>query len=46
MNRQLRPLGGRGGTPEDVADAAEYLAGDLANWISGRSLLVAGGAIQ
>jgi 3-oxoacyl-[acyl-carrier protein] reductase len=30
MNAQLRPLGGRGGTPEDVADAAEYLASDLA----------------
>jgi 3-oxoacyl-[acyl-carrier protein] reductase len=44
--RQFRPLGGRGGTPEDVADAAEYLAGDLAKWVSGQSLLVAGGAIQ
>lgn len=46
MNQQLRPLGGRGGTPEDVTDAVEYLASDLAKWISGQSLLVAGGAIQ
>ncbi|GAA0998212.1 SDR family oxidoreductase [Acrocarpospora macrocephala] len=46
MNAQIRPLGGRGGTPEDVADAAQYLAGELAGWVSGQSLLVAGGAIQ
>lgn len=42
--QQFRPLGGRGGTPEDVADAAEYLASDLAKWISGQALLVSGGA--
>ncbi|MFJ3407879.1 SDR family oxidoreductase [Promicromonospora sp. NPDC090134] len=46
MNAQLRPIGGRGGTPEDTADAAEYLAGDLAGWVSGQSLVVAGGAVQ
>ncbi|MFD6097140.1 SDR family NAD(P)-dependent oxidoreductase [Nocardiopsis flavescens] len=45
-NAAFRPLGGRGGTPDDVADAAEYLAGNLASWVSGQSLLVAGGAIQ
>lgn len=46
MDRQFRPLGGRLGTPEDVADAAEYLAGDLARWVSGQSLVVTGGATQ
>lgn len=46
MNEQTRPLGGRGGTPEDAADAAEYLGGPLASWVSGQTLLVAGGAIQ
>jgi 3-oxoacyl-[acyl-carrier protein] reductase len=45
-NAEMRPLGGRPGTPEDVADAAEYLAGHLAKWISGQALLVSGGAIQ
>lgn len=44
MNTSIRPLGGRAGTPADVADAAEYFAGDLAGWISGQSLLVSGGA--
>ncbi|WP_258862704.1 SDR family NAD(P)-dependent oxidoreductase [Marinitenerispora sediminis] len=40
-NARLRPTGGRAGTPGDVADAAEYLAGDLVGRISGQSLLVA-----
>jgi len=40
----VRPLGGRMGRPEDVADAAEYFAGELAGWVSGQHLLVAGGA--
>ncbi|AQA04119.1 short-chain dehydrogenase [Mycobacterium sp. MS1601] len=44
MNAGFRPIGGRMGRPEDVADAAEYLAGDLAGWISGQHLLVSGGA--
>ncbi len=39
----MRPLGGRPGLPADVADAAEYLAGDLSGWVSGQSLVVAGG---
>ena len=32
------------GTPNDVANAAEYLAGDLAAFVSGPHLLVTGGA--
>ncbi|NIK57120.1 SDR family NAD(P)-dependent oxidoreductase [Kribbella shirazensis] len=39
-----RPLEGRFGTVDDVADAAEYFAGPLARWISGQHLLVSGGA--
>ncbi|MBB2903208.1 3-oxoacyl-[acyl-carrier protein] reductase [Kineococcus radiotolerans] len=46
VNAKIRPLGGRGGTPEDAADAAEYLASPLARWVSGQSLLIAGGAVQ
>lgn len=46
MMLTMRPIGGRLGRPEDVADAAEYLAGDLASWISGQHLLVSGGAQQ
>lgn len=34
----------RMGTPNDVANAAEYLAGDLAAFVSGQHLLVTGGA--
>jgi 3-oxoacyl-[acyl-carrier protein] reductase len=33
----------RMGTVEDVADAAEYLAGPLAKFVSGQHLLLAGG---
>ncbi|MCX5236496.1 SDR family oxidoreductase [Streptomyces prunicolor] len=48
--RQLvaRPgrIGRRMGTVDDVADAAEYFASDLAAWVSGQSLLVSGGALQ
>lgn len=44
MNTSIRPLGGRAGTPADVADAAEFFAGELSGWISGQSLLVSGGA--
>jgi 3-oxoacyl-[acyl-carrier protein] reductase len=43
---QFRPIGGRLGTPEDVADAAEYFASDLAAWVSGQYLVLAGGAHQ
>lgn len=42
----IRPLGARPGTPDDVADAAEYFVSDLAAWVSGTSLLVAGGLQQ
>ncbi|MET9448008.1 SDR family NAD(P)-dependent oxidoreductase [Streptomyces cinerochromogenes] len=34
------------GTPTDVADAAEYFAGDLAAWVSGTTLAVTGGLPQ
>ena len=34
------------GTPEDVADAALYLASDYATWITGIVLDVAGGAVM
>ena len=44
MFSAMRPLEGRFGTPDDVADAAEYFAGPLAHWISGQHLLVSGGA--
>jgi 3-oxoacyl-[acyl-carrier protein] reductase len=39
-------IGRRMGTVDDVADAAEYFASDLAAWVSGQSLLVSGGALQ
>ncbi len=39
----VRPLR-RMGTIDDVADAAEYLASDLAGFVSGQHLLVSGGA--
>ena len=39
-------IGRRMGTVDDVADAAEYLASDLAGWVSGQTLLVSGGALQ
>lgn len=44
MNAGFRPIGGRMGRPGDVADAAEYFAGELAGWVSGQHLLVSGGA--
>ena len=34
----------RMGTVEDVANAAEYLASDLAGFVSGQHLLLSGGA--
>ncbi|MDR3482892.1 MAG: SDR family oxidoreductase [Burkholderiaceae bacterium] len=41
--RSFRPMQ-RMGTVEDVANAAEYLAGELSGFISGQHLLVSGGA--
>jgi len=41
-----RPIGNRLGTPDDVADAAEYFASPLARWVSGQHLLITGGATQ
>jgi 3-oxoacyl-[acyl-carrier protein] reductase len=41
-----RPIANRLGTPDDVADAAEYFAGPLAGWVSGQHLLITGGATQ
>lgn len=34
------------GTPEDMANAALFLASDAASWISGVILDVAGGAVM
>jgi NAD(P)-dependent dehydrogenase (short-subunit alcohol dehydrogenase family) len=39
-------IGTRIGTPGDIADAAEYLVGDLAAWVSGMTLTVTGGLPQ
>jgi 3-oxoacyl-[acyl-carrier protein] reductase len=41
-----RPIEGRMGRIEDVADAAEYFAGPLAHWVSGQTLLISGGGLQ
>jgi 3-oxoacyl-[acyl-carrier protein] reductase len=37
-------IGRRMASVDDVSDAAEYLASDLASWVSGQSLLITGGA--
>jgi 3-oxoacyl-[acyl-carrier protein] reductase len=42
MNR----VGSRMGTVQAVADAAEYLASDLAAWVSGQSLVISCGSPQ
>jgi 3-oxoacyl-[acyl-carrier protein] reductase len=45
IREQLAMMRGgvRMGTPEDVADAAEYFASGLSGFVSGQSLLVSGG---
>lgn len=43
--REAIPLG-RFGQPEDVADAAVYLASDMATYVNGESLIVDGGRIN
>lgn len=40
---QRTPLG-RLGEPEDIANAAFFLASDAASWITGQTLVVDGGA--
>lgn len=42
--KRITPLG-RWGTPEDVAQAAVYLASDAASFITGQMLLVNGGVV-
>lgn len=42
---RVTPLG-RWGTPEDVAQAAVYLASDAADYVTGQALLVNGGAVM
>jgi NAD(P)-dependent dehydrogenase (short-subunit alcohol dehydrogenase family) len=39
------PLG-RLGAPDDIADAAIFLASDAASWMTGQLLLVAGGRTE
>lgn len=46
LQNAARPIGGRMGRPDDVADAAEYFASDLAAWVSGQDLLISGGAAR
>jgi 3-oxoacyl-[acyl-carrier protein] reductase len=41
--QSIRPIK-RMGTVDDVADAADYLASDLAGFVSGQHLLISGGA--
>lgn len=36
----------RGGTPEDVANAALYLASDMANYVTGQTISVCGGMLM
>ena len=33
------------GTPEDAANVAEFVAGELSNFVSGQMLMISGGAI-
>jgi 3-oxoacyl-[acyl-carrier protein] reductase len=44
MIPEFYPMG-RMGTPEDVANVAEFFAGELSSFVSGQHLLVSGGAL-
>ncbi|MBC7935557.1 MAG: SDR family oxidoreductase [Rhizobacter sp.] len=44
MIPEFYPMG-RMGTPEDVANVAEFFAGELSSFVSGQQLLVSGGAM-
>jgi NAD(P)-dependent dehydrogenase (short-subunit alcohol dehydrogenase family) len=37
---------GRLGTPEDIGEAAAYLLGDAAGWVTGQTLVLDGGALS
>jgi NAD(P)-dependent dehydrogenase (short-subunit alcohol dehydrogenase family) len=41
--KDIVPLGGRFGTPEDVADGAVYLASDEARFVTGTAIYIDGG---
>ena len=46
MKEYFRPIAlGRGGSPEEVANAMAFLASDAASYITGAALLVDGGQL-
>jgi 3-oxoacyl-[acyl-carrier protein] reductase len=46
MIESQTPLGGRIGQPEDIARAAVFFASDDAGWVTGQTLILAGGMRQ
>jgi 3-oxoacyl-[acyl-carrier protein] reductase len=46
MIESQTPLGGRIGQPEDIARAAVFFASDDAGWVTGQTLILAGGLRQ
>jgi len=44
LTEHWSPIGSRMGSVNDVADVVEFFAGNLSRWVSGRQLLVSGGA--
>jgi 3-oxoacyl-[acyl-carrier protein] reductase len=46
MLESQTPLGGRIGQPEDIARAAVFFASDDAGWVTGQTLILAGGLRQ